>query len=682
MSVNLFEELKRRKVFKVGAAYLVVSWLAVQAASIGFPAFEAPAWALRIFILVALIGFPVAVVMAWVLESTPEGVHIDPVRKGTKRVLAVAAVLVALALAWYFKTPPVGAAVSRDESKPSRQTAAPTARSIAVLPFENLSDAKGNEYFVSGMQDMILTSLYKLSDLKVISRSSTEKYASRPENLRQVARELGVAYILEGSVQRDGDQVLINLQLIDARTDTHVWAEVFDRKVENVFSVEKEVAGLVADALRTTLLPAARAGLGDAPSANPAAYDAYLRGEFEYRRFSYLASGDQALLQAIDYFRQAVALDPGFALAYARLSNSLALRYWDGSVDSANRKTLARGALEAAQAAKRIAPDLPAADLALADYRYRVGLDYPGALESYEAVLARQPRNQDALMFRAFTLRRLGRFEEAIASLAAAMDVDPRDAFPCSERGLTNFFAGHLAQAEADFRRALSLNPQSEQAAARLAGLLLYRDGDPAAALAVLGNDETRNLSARVSVLKMQHEFDEALALLERADAEGRLDEEDLILRPRLLARAGRVDEARALLAPRMPRLRATVAALPENSGRGQGARFALAHAEAILGHTDTAIALVGEALSRLPPEKDPANGATGLGRAASLYASLGRLDLALPVLARIRALPGTNLHTSAATLRLDPDFDPIRKDPRFQAEVARFAARDATLPP
>lgn len=681
MAGNLLGELKRRKVFKVGAAYLVVAWLAVQAASIGFPAFEAPPWALRVFILVALLGFPVAVVLAWVLEATPEGVQVDPVRAGTKRVVGAAALLCALALAWYFKGQPS----YRDDGPPPAAVSAATPvaaapavspRSIAVLPFENLSDAKGNEYFVSGMQDMILTSLYKLRDLKVISRTSTQKYASRPDNLRQVARELGVAYILEGSVQREGAQVLINLQLIDARSDTHVWAESFDRKVEDVFTVEKEVAGLVAEALRTTLLPAEGKGLGAAPSANPAAYDLYLRAEYEYAQYGMRASGVDVLRQSIAHYEAAVAADPGFALAYARLSSALALLYWDGELGDFTRSGLAARILANATRARQLAPELPEADMALAEYQYRVELDYAKALAAYDAVLARQPRNLNALLFRSFTLRRLGRYEEAIAAQTAAIDVDPRDSFPVNERGLTRFFAGQLTGAEADYRRAISLNPQDEQAAARLGQLLLFRDGDIAAALQAARGDGSLNPGFQAALLSMQRRDGEALALIDAAQAAGTLGEEAAELRAGALWRSGRKDQARAALAPRIERLRAEVAALPTNSGSGQGARMNLARAEAILGHQDAAIALVREALAQLPVARDPANGARTLGIAASVYCWLGRLDLALPLLAQIRALPGTDLATSAHTLRLDRDFEAVRADPRFQREIALFAAR------
>jgi TolB-like protein len=621
--------------------------------------------------------------MAWVFEATPEGLQLDPVRTGTKRVVAVAVVLVALALAWYFKGQP---AYRAPDSMPAQAAAAQVkpdapavpAQSIAVLPFENLSDAKGNEYFVSGMQDMILTSLYKLRDLKVISRTSTEKYASRPENLRQVAAELGVAYILEGSVQRDGDHVLINLQLIDARSDSHVWAETFEREVQSVFTVEKEVAGLVAESLRTTLLPTAQAGLGAAPSANPVAQDLYLRAEYEYRKYGMANSLPDSLLQSIRHYEQAVAADPGFALGYAKLATAQALRYWDGRLGEEDRKSLAAKVLAAANKAKELDPDLPEADLALGDYQYRIQLDYPAALASYEAVLKRQPRNQAALMFRAFALRRFGRWDDAIASFTKAMDIDPRDSFPVSERALTHYFAGHLDQAEADFHRAISLNPDEEQGAQRLAQLQVYRTGNLALALKTARGEHNANVEMQVVLLTFDKKYDEALALIDQAEADGRLGENAPETRAPVLWRAGRIDEARAGLKPRLASLREAVASLPVNSGNGQGPRHVLARAEQILGNDAAALALVDQALEQLPLEKDPANGAINLGRAAGAYASLGRLDLALPLLARIRALDGTDLYTSAATLRIDPDYDKARADPRFQAEVAAFAARDA----
>ena len=231
---NFFAELKRRKVFRVGAAYLVAAWLVVQAASIGFPAFDAPPWVLRIFILVALLGFPIAVVMAWVFDLTPEGVKLDADPSGSKRLFAVAALLIVLALGWYFYGQP--SYRKGDVTTPSIADK----KSIAVLPFDNLSRDPDNAYFCEGVQDEILTRLAKVADLKVISRTSTQHFKSTPDNLPQIAKQLGVAHILEGSVQKAGEEVRVNVQLINALTDAHLWADTYDRKLTDIFAVESD----------------------------------------------------------------------------------------------------------------------------------------------------------------------------------------------------------------------------------------------------------------------------------------------------------------------------------------------------------------------------------------------------------------------------------------------------------
>ena len=241
---NFFAELKRRKVFKVGAAYLVAAWLVVQAASIGFPAFDAPPWVLRIFILVALLGFPIAVVMAWVFDLTPEGVKLDADTSGSKRLFAAATLLIVLALGWYFYGQP--SFRKGDVTTPSIADK----KSIAVLPFDNLSRDPDNAYFCEGVQDEILTRLAKVADLKVISRTSTQHFKSTPDNLPQIAKQLGVAHILEGSVQKAGDQVRVNVQLINALTDAHLWADTYDRKLTDIFAVESEIAKTIAETLQ------------------------------------------------------------------------------------------------------------------------------------------------------------------------------------------------------------------------------------------------------------------------------------------------------------------------------------------------------------------------------------------------------------------------------------------------
>jgi adenylate cyclase len=245
--MNFFSELKRRKVFKVGAAYLVVAWLAVQAASIGFPAFDAPPWVLRIFILVALLGFPIAVVMAWVFDVTGEGVKLDVDTSGSKRLFAGAALLIVLALGWYFYGQP---------SFRKGDVATPTAadqNSIAVLPFANISGKADEDYFSDGMTEELLNVLAKVPQLKVVARTSVFQFKGKGGDIREIGRKLGVTNIVEGSVRRDGPEVRITAQLVRVADGFHIWSETYDRKLESVFALQDDIARRIGAALKVSL---------------------------------------------------------------------------------------------------------------------------------------------------------------------------------------------------------------------------------------------------------------------------------------------------------------------------------------------------------------------------------------------------------------------------------------------
>ena len=677
---DFWERLKQRKLVQWALAYLAGAWVSLQALGLAVDSYHWPDAVMRLAFAVLALGLAVALVLAWY-----HGERGEQKVSGTELLIIALVLAVGGGLLWRYAWTPEApaAAVAATSPAAARAAATPTVadKSIAVLPFESLSADKSNEYFVSGMQDMILTSLSKLDGLKVISRTSTERYASRPENLRQVGAELGVTSILEGSVQRAGDRVLINLQLIDARTDAQLWAESYERQVADVFSVEREVAGAVATALSATLLPTQAAGMGRAPTANPQAYDLFLRGQFETRRF-YASNDDADIADAIAHYERAVAADPRFALAFAQLARARLLSYWSGN-DTVPDQALAVAARDAAARAAQLEPGLPEAGLAMADIEYRVDLDYAGALASYDAVLAQLPQSVDALTGKAQALRRLGRYRDSIAAFTAAMAVDPRDSAPLTDRGITRFLAGDLAAAETDLRRAIALNPEDNYGATYLVSLLLFRDGDPGdpgdAMEAVRGNSPFRDIT-RVQALVSGRRFDAALAALDRSGGSTGADLAFTVSRAQVLAYMGRVQDARQLLLPKMAGYRRQIAALPVNSGGGQIARFNLAMAEALLGNEAQAVALAQQGLRLLPPEKDLVGGSVGLGQAARVYATLGRVDLLLPMLARIRALDGTDTMTSAAILRMDPVWDGVRADPRFRAEIDRFAAKDAAL--
>src|SRR3954466_13603625 len=311
---KFFSELKRRNVYKVAAAYAVVGWLLLQGASIILPTFEAPSWTMKVLIAALAIGFPVAVVLAWVFELTPQGlVRSDqivrhesiPRRTGRKLdYLIIGVLMIVITL------------LITDRLRRSSLSNSAAGKSIAVLPFENLSRDPDNAYFADGIQDEILTRLAKIAALKVISRTSTQKYKSAPENLRQIGKELGVANLLEGSVQKIANSTHINVQLIRVATDEHLWAESYSRKLDDVFAVEGEVATAIADQLKATLTGAEEKAVKEKPTQNVAAYEAYLRGvAIEQTRFGY-----DAFVEAARNYAEAVQLDPSFALAWSRLT--------------------------------------------------------------------------------------------------------------------------------------------------------------------------------------------------------------------------------------------------------------------------------------------------------------------------------------------------------------------------
>ena len=313
---SFFEELKRRNVYKVAVAYTVVGWLLIQVATQVFPFFEIPNWAVRLVVLAILIGFPIALVVAWAFELTPDGIKRtenakgNPIRPRKRRtwifvVIVAGAVSVGLFLFGRFT----------ERNRPSGSDF--PAKSIAVLPFENLSRDPDNAFFADGIQDEILARLAKIGELKVISRTSTHRYKSAPDDLPRIAQQLGVAHILEGSVQKSGDQVRVTVQLIRAASDSHLWAETYDRKLTDIFAVESEIAEKIAGSLQAQLSGAEQQAVAARPTDNAEAYEAYLRG---LALWNGITTSPQILEKNILYLDRAVQLDPNFGLAWASLS--------------------------------------------------------------------------------------------------------------------------------------------------------------------------------------------------------------------------------------------------------------------------------------------------------------------------------------------------------------------------
>jgi TolB-like protein/Tfp pilus assembly protein PilF len=430
--MSLIAELQRRKVFKVGAAYLVVAWLAVQAASIAFPAFDAPPWALRIFILAALLGFPVVLVLTWVVDLTPDGVRLDGNVSGNKRVFAVAAILIVLALGWYFygqpafrkgETSPTTAAVAPPTPKPSVDS-----HSIAVLPFVNMSDDKENEYFSEGIAEELLNQLAQNPDLKVAARTSAFQFKGKDLDIGDIGRRLNVSHVLEGSVRKEGMRLRITAQLIDTASGFHLWSETFERSATDVFKVQDEISAAIAKALEARII----GGDASRPAqpSNPEAYDAYLMGRSLLAR----RVGDSLLL-AIKAFDRAIAKDPQFSPAFSGRAFAYAIAPgWTGKLDFAS-----------------------SFNKALVDANHALQLD---------------PENAEAYMVRGTVHSIL--FQE----VAARTDLDHALALAPGNADILNFagddyqYVGNLRAAEQMKRKAMALDPLAFVHPSNLASIL------------------------------------------------------------------------------------------------------------------------------------------------------------------------------------------------------------------
>jgi TolB-like protein len=417
---SFFAELKRRNVYKVAAAYAVVAWLLIQVATQVFPFFEIPNWVVRLVVLLIIIGFPIALIVAWAFELTPEGLKRTEAADAVKQfsrgrtwiyVVAIAAVLSAgLFLLGRYTAQRTSSA---EDGRPGSSSLPP--KSIAVLPFENLSRDPDTAYFADGIQEEILTRLAKIADLKVISRTSTQRYKSSPDDLRAIAKQLGVANILEGSVQRSADAVRVNVQLIKAETDAHLWADTFDRKLTDVFKIESEIAKTIAETLRAKLTGAELNAIATRPTDDPVAYQFYLKGRYFWNKRT---AND--FKTAITYFQQAIDKDPAFALAYAGLADTYVLQ--PGFAAASPKESLPK-AKAAAEKALELDDTLGEAHTALGQTLFAYDFNFTEANREFRRGIELNPNYATAHQWYAESgLESLGRFEEAIAGTPSIVD--------------------------------------------------------------------------------------------------------------------------------------------------------------------------------------------------------------------------------------------------------------------
>ncbi|PYK12208.1 MAG: hypothetical protein DME65_04760 [Verrucomicrobia bacterium] len=405
---NFFAQLKRRKVFKVGAAYLIVAWLAVQAASIGFPAFDAPPWALRVFILIALLGFPIAVVMAWVFDITREGVKLDADTSASKGLFAAAAILIVLAFGWYFYGQP--SFRKGDVTTPL----VADRNSIAVLPFANMSGKTEEDYFSDGMTEELLNVLAKVPQLKVVARTSVFQFKNTGGDIREIGRKLGVTNVVEGSVRRDGPEVRITAQLVRVSDGFHIWSETYDRKLEKVFALQDEIARRIGDALKLSLGVSAPAA-ARAP-IDPEAYDEYLKGRALLRQRTDLPT-------AIAHFKKAVAKAPEFAAGWSSLSLTYEVSFWYRNMMRAEQADCLAAEAAAAERAAALEPDAATTEHALGNVA-RAQFHYDDAERHYLRGMQLDPSYPDVREDYAEVLYEVGRMEDSARAARQLVKLD------------------------------------------------------------------------------------------------------------------------------------------------------------------------------------------------------------------------------------------------------------------
>jgi len=657
---GFFEELQRRKVYRVAAGYIVAAGFLIQIASAAFPAWELPNWSLRLVIALLLIGFPIALILAWAYDITAQGIQITPTTGAHRRrnliLLVVTAVIISASVGFFLLPRTVWYKVDK---------------SVAVLPFQNLSSDPNNAYFADGIQEEVLTRLAKIADLKVISRASTQQYQGSPGNLAEIAKQLGVANILEGSVQKAADQVRVNVHLVNAQTGSQLWAETYDRKLSDIFGVESEIAKGIAASLQAKLTGREEQALAARPTNNPQAYDAYLRG-LAYEAQSNYSS--DALFKAIDFYDLAVRLDPNFALAWARLSGAHALLYSNRGDTTAARRDAAREALENAQ---RLQPDSPETLLFLGYYQYWVLRDYGMAKATFGRVSKMLPGNSEVLYALAAIARSEGHWDESVAYWERGLALNPRNTALLSEVAFTYAAFRQFPPALKLYDRALDILP-NELSLMALKASIYHAEGnlqEAARSLAQVNAETNSDAAVRIKLtqLRLERNRTEATRFVQARQARlhfaSGIDKGSKQVGLALFQRvAGNTAQEKASAEQARNTLEPIRKEQPDNAF----VAAALAVAYAMLDEKELALKEAERAITLVPSSKDRLSGPAFEENQALVEMIIGENSRAISTLTRLLQTPyGGWLYSPApitpALLRVDPLWDPLRADPVFQ---------------
>ncbi len=658
---GFFDEVKRRKVYRVAAAYIIAAGGAIQLASAAFPAWELPNWALRSVIVLLLLGFPVALMLAWAFDITMQGIQATPETAVPGRhrrrniIMLFATGVIISAAAGFFLLP--------------RVSARKIDKSIAVLPFENLSDERENAYFADGIQDDVLTNLSKIGDLKVISRTSVMSYRGKASNVREIGKALGVATVLEGSVRRIGNRVRVNVQLINASNDEHLWAEDYDRDLTDVFAIQTDLAQKIVRELQAKLSPVEKAQIERKPTKNGEAYLTFVQAHDSFTRPDKFRADTE---KAEQLFEQATRLDPDFAEAFAGLAWVHDWMYHTLDPTPA-RKEKARAA---AARAVQLQPELPEAHLALGFYHYYCERNYEAALNEFAIAKRSLPNSAEVYMAIGAIERRQGKWAQSTANFEKAASLSPKDSFI-----LVNLADNYRANkdfetADKIFDRAIEAAPNSLSARAEKAMLAFIWKGD----LSMMQKDladmppgvdpEGLVTFGWVQLFMLQRKFPEALAALKQLpQAVPHDDKPREFFEGVIYTFLNDKEKARSAFERARPVVEEALRKSPDAASRHMTLGMILAG----LDQKEAAIAEGKRAVELLPESQDALEGPKITLLLAQIYTWTSEPSQALQLLEH--SLNTAN-GVTVPSLNLDPVWDPLRSDPRFQALIERHGAK------
>jgi TolB-like protein/Tfp pilus assembly protein PilF len=672
---NFFSELKRRNVYKVAVAYIVAAWALAQGIAQVLPVFEVPNWVIQLLVVLIVIGFPIALILAWAFEITPEGVkraeQVDVAKPhsfgGTWIYIVLVGAAVSISLFFLGRF-----------TAPNRITSGDDDKSIAVLPFATLSDDRNDSYFADGVQDQILTNLARVADLKVISHTSVRQYKTGAErNMREIGRQLGVAYIVEGTVQRARDRLRINAELIDARTDSHIWAETYDRTAADLFAIQSELAQSIVTQLRAKLSPEQKAEMQERPTQDLDAFELYIQGKTIIDSYINATDVRAALLQALQSLDEAIKRDPNFVSAYCLSARANSLLFFFDLDPTPDRVLLAEAAVNKAL---ELHPDSAEAHFARADYLFRCLRDYDRALEELAIARPGLPNSTPFFILSGYINRRRNRFPQAERDFTTAFTLDPRNPNAYNLLADTYVLERRFPEAVHVYENVLAAGEQTSIVEFRRASCLYSGTGDSKPLRDILRKFPDMEFAgsqtpARVLMAVLDGKYAEAERFLAASPLQEFQDIDLSFYFPKswyqaMIARA-KGDSARATASFRECReiLAQRLVVKPEHART----IAVLAQVDARLGQRDLAIGEAQHAIDLMPVSKDIYDGALVLEGLAQVHTWTGDRDHAIELVQRLLTMPG---YTNYARLKFHPLWAPLRGDPRFDKIVASLAPK------